>query len=266
MAFCEKCGQQISSDAKFCRNCGLPVGAPASSLSNSGSPVPSQAVSRGSQGVQRPRKSRRWLLWIGGFFALVLVVVVVAANSGSSRSSSGSGYASDGSAEAAQAEEAARQRAEEAARLQAEEAARQRLERAISKDRSFIENDDNAKSILGFMHPTANYMGQRYSHYVPGDNGSFTIFYDFPWEDNNSTTVAFDADADGTVHSVSVAQDTSSFPAFVGANLLIQVLGNMVIDSYKDKMTDEQRNKAQQLVRDTDAKGLMELWLQLGTA
>ncbi len=51
---------------------------------------------------------------------------------------------------------------------------------------------------------------------------------------------------------------------FLVANAAIQILGNLVIDNYKDRMSREQLRLAREFIDHANAKGLLELALTLG--
>ncbi len=70
---CSKCGASLPDEAQFCLKCGKPVSSPPKTPAVVEAPPPEQIV--------RPKRKRRWLLWV--LLAILIGVVLWAATSDS---------------------------------------------------------------------------------------------------------------------------------------------------------------------------------------
>ena len=79
------------------------------------------------------------------------------------------------------------------------------------------------------------------------------------------TDLAFLCNERGGIYGVQVTYTNAVLnQPFLLANAAIQILGNLVIDNYKDRMSREQLRLAHEFVDHADSKGLIELTLMLG--
>lgn len=133
---------------------------------------------------------------------------------------------------------------------------------------SVIENPDNASTILKFLHFFSDYQAFKYletDRVTENDqtvSGQSALVYRFYCTDGDNTDVAFFVNQSGQIYQTKVIRSTGV--PFVGANISIQVLGRVVVNS-DDKMTAEDRQRALDLVEKADAHGLMDLWLEMET-
>jgi hypothetical protein len=146
--------------------------------------------------------------------------------------------------------------------LQAAEYSQEALNRADS----FLRTQQRGRDILSYVHFGADYHGHRYlkTLAVSGSASDFALVYRFNWEDDGVTDVAFLCDRGGSVYQVQIVETNAvlSRPFFL-ANASISVLGNGLIEYYKDKLSEEDRRQLHKLVNDADAKGLLEWSLRL---
>jgi hypothetical protein len=142
---------------------------------------------------------------------------------------------------------------------------------ALARAYDFLSSRDIGKEILNYVHMGVDYHGHSWlrSTYVTNADGNripgqFALIYRFHWEDDGITDLAFLCNERGMVYEVHVAYTNAILnqPFFV-ANLSIQVLGNLLIESYKDSMTAEQLRLAHEFVDHADAKGLLQLDLKI---
>jgi hypothetical protein len=139
----------------------------------------------------------------------------------------------------------------------------------IGKAAAVIQNPDNASTILKFLHFFSDYKGFQYletdrvvDDYGQTIGGRSALVYRFFCTDGDNTDVVFFVNQSGQIYQTSIRR--SSGVPFLGANFSIQVLGHLVANS-DDKMTAEQRQRANELVNKADAHGLMDFWLALET-
>jgi hypothetical protein len=140
----------------------------------------------------------------------------------------------------------------------------------IQRAKSFLDNDQNASSILSFIHLYADYHGHEFlgetgvkdssGNSVPGE---VALIYRYHWEDDGVTEIGFFVNQSGTIVGTWLGKDNGVFSQpFALANLSIQVVGRMVINS-DDKMSATDRELAVKLVDNADARGLLNLWLRM---
>jgi hypothetical protein len=139
----------------------------------------------------------------------------------------------------------------------------------IIKAATVIENTDNASTILKFLHFFSDYKGFQYletdrviDDYGQTISGRSALVYRFFCTDGDNTDVVFFVNQSGQIYQTKISRSTGV--PFLGANFSIQVLGHLVANS-DDKMTAEQRQRANELVNKADAHGLMDFWLALET-
>jgi hypothetical protein len=132
---------------------------------------------------------------------------------------------------------------------------------SLNKAHNFLKTQKQGKEILNFLHFGADYLDHQYFAVKAFDDGSFALGYKFRWRttEDGYTNVAFVCDADGNVQRV-VILDTDAIinRPFAVANLSIKLLGQLLIDQYRDKLSDGDRRRLQQLVNDADAHALLE--------
>ena len=143
----------------------------------------------------------------------------------------------------------------------------------IRKTKSFLETRTTGKYILEFLHMGGTYKSHTLNR-VTGVNdslgktvsGKFAVIYDFVWDANGKghTRVAFYCDKQGTITGIKVLYyDAYVNTPFTFAEGAIHVVGQLVIEAFRDQMSSSERRTAESLVRSADAKGLLTLGLAL---
>lgn len=139
-------------------------------------------------------------------------------------------------------------------------------QQALEKADAFLSTEERGKEILSYVHLGAEYHGHQYLRTRPVDNNpeAFALVYRFRWEDDGITDVAFLCDSRGYVYQVQIVWTNAVWnQPFVFANASIRILGNSLIEMYKDKLSEDERRQLRELVRNADAKSLLELSLML---
>jgi hypothetical protein len=130
---------------------------------------------------------------------------------------------------------------------------------AVDRADQFLKTHERGESILGYLHLGADYHGHEYVKTIDRGGGSFALVYRFHWESDGVTDVEFLCDEQGNVGSLRIEDSNAALsPPFVVANLTIAVLGNAVLNSFKDDMSEEDHRQVQRLIDDADAKRLLE--------
>jgi len=152
-------------------------------------------------------------------------------------------------------------------------AADQPSRKSIERAHDFLKTEATGKYVLGFVHMGAQYNGHeiverrsvsRKGREVPGH---FALVYDFDWEADGSTQLAFLCDADGDIYDVQVLR-TNAFlnSPYDLAKLSIAVLGELILEAFKEKMTAEDRQQLQTFVKNADPESMLELGLRFRQA
>jgi hypothetical protein len=139
------------------------------------------------------------------------------------------------------------------------------LQKTANKTGTFLDDANRGKAMLNYLHMGARYRGHEF---IKGsriaDADGFELLYRFRWEDDGVTDLAFQCNRRGYVTSVSVVNSNAKLsPPFLLATVSIKLLGAAIMDSYKDKLTDDQKRQLQQLINEADAKGMLEWALRL---
>jgi hypothetical protein len=148
--------------------------------------------------------------------------------------------------------------------------AQQPSSRAVAKAKAFLDTAQRGRFILGYLHLGSSYGGHSYVE-TRGVNsngrtkaGHFGLVYRFTWDGTGYTNVAFLFDEDGDFYELQAMDHNATFNVpFVKANVTIQVLGNVLIEAFKDQMKDADRQFIQQCIDRADAEALLEFGLQL---
>jgi len=137
-------------------------------------------------------------------------------------------------------------------------------QRALDRAHAFLSTARRGTDILSYVHFGAEYNGHTFKEWVTVTQdgrkvpGHFALVYEFAWEDDGRTTLAFLCDASGGVYDVQVVRTNAVFSQpYVLANGAIKVLGNLLIEAFKDNMKPEERQFVQKLVDEADAKGML---------
>lgn len=145
------------------------------------------------------------------------------------------------------------------------QAADDNFERAVARADHFLSTDRRAKATLNYVHFGTDYRGQQFRRIADVTNdGEFSLVYRLFWNDDGVTDIAYFCHANGTVYGVKIAYTNAEGNVpFLWANVSIQVLGNLFIEAYKDKLSDDDRKLLQKMVDNADAKGMLEWSLRL---
>jgi hypothetical protein len=147
-------------------------------------------------------------------------------------------------------------------------------QKALRRAHDFLKTDKRGRHILAYMHFGRTYVDHNYkeTRYVTDKEGKrkkghFALVYTYEWKDDGETEVAFLCDAKGKVYEVKVLDSNAIInQPFAMANATVQLLGNLIIEAFKDNMTAAERKDLQKLVDAADAKGMLELSLKLQQA
>ena len=137
---------------------------------------------------------------------------------------------------------------------------------AVDRAHNFLKTAKRGKSITAFVHFGAKYTSHTYKQIdtVKNRPGHFVLVYDFVWQPGGETTLAFFCDPKGNVYAVQVDKSNGVLQApYAVANLTIQVVGNLVLDQFRNQMTNMEIQQAEQSINNPNARGLLELNLKL---
>jgi len=139
-------------------------------------------------------------------------------------------------------------------------------QQAVNRADALLRTEERGKEILSYVHFGAAYRGHRYVRTLAVDDGTgaFALVYRFQWEADGVTDLAFLCDSGGNVYRVRVeATNAEATPPFLWANVSIAAFGHGLIELYKDRISENDREQLHDLVRKADARGLLELSLRL---
>jgi hypothetical protein len=136
---------------------------------------------------------------------------------------------------------------------------------AVNKAESFLKNDCRGKEIMGFIYLGADYKGASYRDLKPVGDGGFVVTCELRWETTGPgyTVVALSFDSGGSLSGTRVVDTDAFIPSFYLASKSIEILGNALLDQYKDRLSEIQLNLFRKIVKAADAKSLMELILAI---
>ena len=134
---------------------------------------------------------------------------------------------------------------------------------AVNKAGSFLKNDCRGKELMGFIYLGAEYRGASYRDLKPVGDGRFVVTCGLRWETTGPgyTIVALSFDSSGSLSGTRIVDTDAFVPSFYVASKSIEILGNALLDQYKDQLSDIQLNLFRKIVKAADAKSLMELIL-----
>jgi hypothetical protein len=153
-------------------------------------------------------------------------------------------------------------------------AARAQDDKAVARARAYLENEERAKGILFFAHPTAEFQKLKLvqTDQVVDENnkvlrGHFVLTYRFSWksglfQDNHTTDLDFFFDAKGRFYKIDVGEKgtTTFIEPFTAANLVVKAVKDGLIKKVDKEGTAADRKLVRQLLQDADARGLLE-WI-----
>jgi hypothetical protein len=147
-------------------------------------------------------------------------------------------------------------------------------QKAVDRAHNFLKTEQRGKDVLSFLHFGTEYRGHKYleSRTVKDGNGKlipghFGLIYRFDWANDGWTKLGFLCDAKGNVYKVQVV-DTNAILSqpFTVANLSIQVLGNAILQAFKNDLNADQKAQLQMLINNADSKAMLEWSLKIQQA
>lgn len=145
---------------------------------------------------------------------------------------------------------------------------------AVARAHNFLKSEKRGKYILSYVHFGARYDDHNYIDIrgVTTRNGKtaeghFALVYRLEWDGDGRTDIAFLCDTKGNVYDSQVLDHNGVVQQpYLIANATIQVLGNLILDAFKDQLTEADRKTIQTLIDNADAEGLMEFGLKFQQA
>jgi hypothetical protein len=144
-------------------------------------------------------------------------------------------------------------------------------DRAVRRARTFLDTADNGRYVLGFVHMGARYEGNAYSTTLKvttrsGEtlDGHFALVYDYSWESDGNTQIAFLCDPRGDIYDVRILRTNAVLSQpYAVAKLSIDLLGNTLLEAFKSDLKESDRAKLQTIIRDCDPEAMLKLGLKL---
>ena len=119
---------------------------------------------------------------------------------------------------------------------------------AVNRAKDFLKTENRGKNVLGSLHLGAQFKGHTYQQIMGVKNkpGDFALVYRFNWEKDGITDLAFLCDSKGFVYQVQVTY-TNAFLSqpFALANASINIVGNVLLDAFRNQMTPNEVQQAQ---------------------
>ena len=140
---------------------------------------------------------------------------------------------------------------------------------SIDRAHAFLATTNRGKNVLGYVHFGAQYKGHAYqeTRNVVNKPGQFALVYRFNWENDGVTSVAFLCDAKGSVYQVQVLSSNAILQQpYALANASINIVGNVILDAFRNQMTKEDIQQARQFIDNPNARGLLEMSMRLDQA
>jgi hypothetical protein len=140
---------------------------------------------------------------------------------------------------------------------------------AVDRTRRFLDTADHGRFVLGYLHFGSTYGGHTYldtrtvlDQYQSKIPGQFALVYDFRWQDDGKTQLAFLCDSSGNIFKVQVLSTNAQLnQPFLSANLAIITLGNVLVEAFKDRLSEDEERRIRQAIDQGDAKTLLEAGL-----
>jgi hypothetical protein len=146
--------------------------------------------------------------------------------------------------------------------------------RAVARARDFLQTGARGKEVCGILQFGCTYNGHHYLKTLgikDGDGnlikGYFALVYEFKWNDDGWTRLAFLCDSRGNVYKTQVVDHNGVLnQPFALADLSIKLIGAILLEAFKGNMTEAERRQAEKLIDDANSKGILEMTLKLRQA
>jgi hypothetical protein len=102
--------------------------------------------------------------------------------------------------------------------------------------------------------------------FLLGRPRDIALVYKYDWENGGEADLAFLCDPSGNVYAVQVVRSNAILPPYTVANTSISILGNFLLEGFKNQMTPAQVQQARQFIDNPNARGLLEMELKLQQA
>jgi hypothetical protein len=145
--------------------------------------------------------------------------------------------------------------------------------KAIQRARSFLDSESVGRDVLTLVHMGARYDGHEFNSVQKVNQadeilrGHFALIYDFRWEGDGLTKLAFICDPRGHVYGVQVLDSNGVINTpFALSKLSLDVVGNGLVEAFKDQMSSQDRARLKALISNADPKAMLEMLLQIRQA
>ena len=139
---------------------------------------------------------------------------------------------------------------------------------AVAKARNGLEGRSTGVGILRFVHAMAEYRDHALIDGDALDDGAFRLTYRYTWSSGfdgsrGTTDMTFYCNGNGQVVGLRMGRDASVVPPFVGADLMVAVIGQTLLES--DSLNREQKRDVRRLLEAADARKFLVWVLGLST-
>lgn len=142
-------------------------------------------------------------------------------------------------------------------------------QKSVDRAHAFLVTADCGKNVLGYVHFGAQYKGHGFKETrgVVGKPADFALIYRFNWENDGISDVAFFCNKSGNIYEVQVPYTNARLQQpFVLANASIKLLGDVLLEAFRERMTQDEINQARQVIDNANARGLLAVSLGLQQA
>jgi hypothetical protein len=141
-----------------------------------------------------------------------------------------------------------------------------RVASAVRIADQFLKTARLGREILQYLHFGTAYHGHDLLRVVDlPEEQQYMLVYRYRWADDGVTDVGFLCDRSGQVQHVEVMSTNALLSQpFFAANLSRKILGAVIVEELKDKMSKWERKSLEWLIENADAHMLLEWRLRLG--
>ena len=106
--------------------------------------------------------------------------------------------------------------------------------------------------------------GARTSSGVNNQPAHFALVYRMNWENDGVTNVAFLCDGKGSVYEVQILGTNAILQQpYTLANASITIVGNLILEAFRDRLSEEEMRQVKAMIDNPNARGLLEMGLKL---